>query len=170
MLITDWPCKSYNCVYVILSESWLVYLDLAVELDFWTVKSYCFANQILRICFHWLFLIKDMQTPLPPPPEKWSEFYERCRMYWIKWNNFFFAIWPRLKEGESSRNISLNAVEHKPVPTRVLNPNASYKPKQRSYRFFSSLFFFRVDFGCGDFIREPDMQTPSPSLLRKRGG
>ena len=32
---------------------------------------------------------------------------------------------------------SLNAVERKPVPTRVLNPNvseASYKPKQRSYR------------------------------------
>ena len=31
----------------------------------------------------------------------------------------------------------LNAVEHGPVPTRVLNPNsseASYKPKQRSYR------------------------------------
>ena len=32
---------------------------------------------------------------------------------------------------------SLNAVEREPVPTRVLNPNASeasYKPKQRSYR------------------------------------
>ena len=32
---------------------------------------------------------------------------------------------------------SLNAVEHELVPTRVLNPNASeasYKPKQRSYR------------------------------------
>ena len=31
---------------------------------------------------------------------------------------------------------SLNAVEHKPVPTRVLNPNvskASYKLKQHSY-------------------------------------
>ena len=31
----------------------------------------------------------------------------------------------------------MNAVEHEPVPTRVLNPNASeasYKPKQRSYR------------------------------------
>ena len=33
--------------------------------------------------------------------------------------------------------IPLNAVEHEPVPTRVLNPNASessYKPKQHSYR------------------------------------
>ena len=33
--------------------------------------------------------------------------------------------------------IPLNAVEHGPVTTRVLNPNASeasYKPKQRSYR------------------------------------
>ena len=32
---------------------------------------------------------------------------------------------------------SLNAVEREPVPTRVLNPNtseASYKPKQHSYR------------------------------------
>ena len=31
----------------------------------------------------------------------------------------------------------MNAVERKPVPTRVRNPNASeasYKPKQRSYR------------------------------------
>ena len=33
--------------------------------------------------------------------------------------------------------IPLNVVEREPVPTRVLNPNASeasYKPKQRSYR------------------------------------
>ena len=31
----------------------------------------------------------------------------------------------------------MNAVEREPVPTRVLNPNASeasYKPKKRSYR------------------------------------
>ena len=31
----------------------------------------------------------------------------------------------------------MNAIECEPVPTRVLNPNASeasYKPKQRSYR------------------------------------
>jgi len=33
--------------------------------------------------------------------------------------------------------IPLNAVEHEPIETRVLNPNASeagYKPKQCSYR------------------------------------
>merc|ERR1719154_760440 len=39
------------------------------------------------------------------------------------------------KNNESGN--SLNAVEREPVPTRVLNPNvseASYKPKQRSYR------------------------------------
>ena len=39
------------------------------------------------------------------------------------------------KNNEASN--SLNAVEREPVPTRVLNPNASetsYKPKQRSYR------------------------------------
>ena len=49
------------------------------------------------------------------------------------------------------------------VPTRVLNPNASeasYKPKQRSYRktkLRKSYFFifFRGDFGRGDFILEP---------------
>ena len=38
---------------------------------------------------------------------------------------------------EPSGKIPLNAVEREPVPTRVLNPNASeasYKPKQRSYR------------------------------------
>ena len=49
----------------------------------------------------------------------------------------------------------LNAVEHGPVPTRVLNPNsseASYKPKQRSYRK-TKLFFFR-----GEFIPEPAMR------------
>ena len=46
--------------------------------------------------------------------------------------------------------IPLNAIEHKPVPTKVLNPNASkasYKPKHRSYRktklnLYSLLFFF----------------------------
>ena len=35
------------------------------------------------------------------------------------------------------QTISLNAVEREPVPTRVINPNASeasYKPKQRRYR------------------------------------
>ena len=52
----------------------------------------------------------------------------------------------------------MNAVEREPVPTRVLNPNASeasYKPKQRSCRktklnFF--FFFFRGDFDRGDFV------------------
>ena len=36
-----------------------------------------------------------------------------------------------------SEKIPLNTVEREPVPTRVLNPNASeasFKPKQRSYR------------------------------------
>ena len=36
-----------------------------------------------------------------------------------------------------TEKIPLNAVEREPVLTRVLNPNASeasYKPKQRSYR------------------------------------
>ena len=62
----------------------------------------------------------------------------------------------------------MNAVERnfsdlspvRPVPTRVLNPNASeasYKPKQRSYRKTKlrkkkKKFFFRGDFGRGDFV------------------
>ena len=45
-----------------------------------------------------------------------------------------------------------------PVETRVLNPNAneaSYKPKQRSYKKMKvHIFFFHGDFGRGDFIRE----------------
>ena len=52
---------------------------------------------------------------------------------------------PRKKTPEK---ISLNAVEREPVETRVLNPNASeasYKPKQRSYRKTKSIFF-RGDF------------------------
>ena len=46
---------------------------------------------------------------------------------------------PRQKSPQknSPEKISLNAVKREPVETRVLNPNAneaSYKPKQRSYR------------------------------------
>ena len=40
---------------------------------------------------------------------------------------------------------SLNVVEREPVPTRVLNPNASeaiYKPKQRSYRKTKLIYYF----------------------------
>ena len=59
--------------------------------------------------------------------------------------------------------IPLNAVEREPVETRVFNPNASeasYKPKQGSYRKTKLHFFFRGDFGRGgfflvDFTREP---------------
>ena len=60
----------------------------------------------------------------------------------------------------------MNAVEREPVENRVLNPNASeasYKPKQRSYRktklkkyYFFIFIFFRGDFGRGDFILEPN--------------
>ena len=47
----------------------------------------------------------------------------------------------------------LNAVEREPVSTRVLNPNASqasYKPKQRSYRktkLERIIFLFTIFFG-----------------------
>ena len=65
---------------------------------------------------------------------------------------------------------SLNAVEREPVPIRVLNLNASeasFKPKQRSYikmkleKIIFLLFFFRGDFGRGDFILEPIKGTGS---------
>ena len=47
----------------------------------------------------------------------------------------------------------MNAVEREPVETRVLNPNASeasYKPKQRSYRK-TKLIFFWGGFWSGGF-------------------
>ena len=43
---------------------------------------------------------------------------------------------PPMEKNTEAGN-SFNAVEREPVPTRFLNPNASeasYKPKQRSYR------------------------------------
>ena len=49
----------------------------------------------------------------------------------------------------------MNAVERKPVETRVLNPNASetsYKPEQRKKDNFFVFIFFRGDFGRGDFV------------------
>ena len=58
-------------------------------------------------------------------------------------------------EKNPPEKISLNAVEREPVETKVLNPNASeasYKPKQRSYRniFFNIFqnfqFFFHPNF------------------------
>ena len=53
---------------------------------------------------------------------------------------FFWMIQVIFQAGNS-----LNAVEHEPISTRVLNPNSSeanYKPKQRSYRKNEATFFF----------------------------
>ena len=61
--------------------------------------------------------------------------------------------------------IALKAVESELVPTRVLNPNASeasYKPKQRSYRKMKLIFYFRGDFFRGDFYLEPWYSTIDP--------
>ena len=47
-------------------------------------------------------------------------------------------------EKNPPEKIPLNVVEREPVPTKVLNPNASeasYKPKQRSYRTTKLIFF-----------------------------
>ena len=50
-----------------------------------------------------------------------------------KW--FLGALFPRKRPSSTIQNDnSLIAVEREPVPTRVINPNASCKPKQRSYR------------------------------------
>ena len=66
---------------------------------------------------------------------------------------------PRKKSPGKNRpeKIPLNAVEREPVPTRIINPNASkasYKPKQRSYRKTKLHFFFRRVFFRGDFVGE----------------
>ena len=63
-----------------------------------------------------------------------------------------------------------NAVEREPVPTRVLNPNASkasYKPKQRSYRK-TNLIFFSFFFGgilSGGFY--PGTHSSTISMVSK---
>ena len=49
-----------------------------------------------------------------------------------------------MKKNNEAGN-SLNAVEREPVESLVLNPTASeatYKPKQRSYRKMKLIFFF----------------------------
>ena len=72
----------------------------------------------------------------------------------------FFGIRIESPRENPQEKIPLNAVEREPVPTRVLNPNASeasYKPKQRNYRKTKLIFFsfFRGDFARGGSIREP---------------
>ena len=66
---------------------------------------------------------------------------------------------PRKK---SPQKIPLNAVEREPVPTRVLNLNASEascKPKQRSYRNtkakkkYKYIYFFSGGFYLGTLIK-----------------
>ena len=50
------------------------------------------------------------------------------------------------------KKIPLKAVERKPAPTTILNPSvseASYKPKQRSYRKMNLIFFFAGGFYPG---------------------
>ena len=60
---------------------------------------------------------------------------------------------------KSPEKIPFNVVDSKPVPTKVVNPNASkssYKPKQRSHRKTELKKKNRGDFSRGDFIREPN--------------
>jgi len=59
-----------------------------------------------------------------------------------------YGIWIKSPRKKSTEKIPLNAVEREPVPTRVLNPNAS-EVKQRSYRKTKLKFFFSVGFYPG---------------------
>ena len=67
-------------------------------------------------------------------------------------------------EKNPPENNPLNAVEREPAPTRVLNPNAreaSYKPKQRSYR--------KTKLKKRAIVRHPKVQTPKlPAPKRTR--
>ena len=69
------------------------------------------------------------------------------------------------KQRSLALEITLICCWREPVPTRVLNPNASEascKPKQRSYRKtkLNFFFFFRGDFP-GTLSREPHICVPS---------
>ena len=60
-----------------------------------------------------------------------------------------------MPEKVRNEKIPLKAVEREPVETRVINPNASeasYKPKQRSYRKTELHFFFLGGFYPGTKI------------------
>ena len=62
--------------------------------------------------------------------------------FYLPFPNFFFSSY---EERNNEAGNFLNAVEREPVETRVLNPTtseASYKPKQRSYRKTKQFLFF----------------------------
>ena len=80
--------------------------------------------------------------------QKWSNLQERSGIGWIQRKNKF-QIFPififRVMEKKLCGRQFWNAVERKPIETRVLNPTASeasYKPKQRRYRKTKQHFFF----------------------------
>ena len=59
----------------------------------------------------------------------------------------------------------MNAIEREPVPTRVFNPNASeasYKPKQRSYRmlFTEMVLYSKVAKRAEALEQTQGKQTP----------
>ena len=85
------------------------------------------------------------------------------RTFGVSWSLFYLLVRRGIRINPPGKNppekIPLSAVEHEPVPTRVLNHNASeasYKPKQRSYRktkLKQIYFFFRGDFNREGFCR-----------------
>ena len=105
---------------------------------------------------------------------KWSNLHGRSGIGWIERKNqisdfsdFYFSSYA---EKNSKTGNSLNAVEREPIPTRVLNLNASetsYKPKQRSNRKTKLNFFFLLFFG-GILSANPLIHLPCPHLMRKK--
>ena len=61
----------------------------------------------------------------------------------------------------------MNAVEREPVPTRIVNLNASYKPKQRSYRKTKLKKNLPPDSPGAQMF---DAQTAVPKRCRPNGG
>ena len=67
----------------------------------------------------------------------------------------------------------MDAVEREPVETRVLNPTASeasYKPKQRSYRTMNLNFFFLAPNSPGAEISSAEMSGADTYPTRRRSG
>ena len=94
---------------------------------------------------------------------RFTGFRSQIRIFIQKYGNQIKSLRQKSPRKNLPEKIPLNAVERKLVETRVLNPNASeasYKPKQRSYRKTKViyLFFFGGGFCRGDFIREPFLQ------------
>ena len=78
-----------------------------------------------------------MQTPPSPPPQKWSNFHERCPQCWIKWKiNFLSYSWLYLQfTGNTPRFSSV-------LPTKKIVQKMSDLQERRIKNKISDLNFF----------------------------